>query len=136
MKDPILQTSYNEVGEVGDLTNELNEQLQRALRDAVKKLGESSEVPPHNLGSVGDLDYVKMEHKIHLRKGKWRRYSEEMEIATTLTQRLGTAINKAAPSIHDLKHDEPAGVIGLIATDHRSRDNIGHSRQCCGQIRK
>src|ERR1035438_5894200 len=90
MKDPILQTSYNEVGEVGDLTNELNEQLQRALRDAVKKLGESSEVPPHNLGSVGDLDYVKMEHKIHLRKGKWRRYSEEMEIATTLTQRLGT----------------------------------------------
>jgi hypothetical protein len=58
----------------------LNEQLQRALREAVKKLGESSEVPPHNLGSVGDLDYVKMEHKVHLRRGKWRRYSEEMEM--------------------------------------------------------
>jgi hypothetical protein len=58
----------------------LNEQLQGALREAVKKLGESSEVPPHNLGSVVDLDYVKMEHKIHLRRGKWRRYSEEMEM--------------------------------------------------------
>jgi hypothetical protein len=57
----------------------LNEQLQRALMEAVNKLSESADVPPHNLGSVGELGYVSREHKIHLRRGKWRRYSQEME---------------------------------------------------------
>jgi hypothetical protein len=58
---------------------QLSKQLQDALMQAVKKMDESSESRPHNLGSVSELDYVKMEHKIHLRRGKWHRYSPELE---------------------------------------------------------
>lgn len=58
---------------------ELNDQLQRALVDAVKRVSESSDAPPHNLGSASEMDYFHMEHKIHLRRGKWRRYPEDME---------------------------------------------------------
>ena len=47
--------------------------------EVVNKLSESADVPTHNLGSVGELGYVSEEHKIHLRRGKWRRYSQEME---------------------------------------------------------
>ena len=57
---------------------QLSEQLQGALMEAIKKLDES-ESRSHDLSSVGELNYVKMEHKIRLRRGKWRRYSPEME---------------------------------------------------------
>jgi len=57
----------------------LNKQLQDALMDAVKKLSESEDVAPHNLDSTSELSYVKIERKIHLRRGKWRRYSPEVE---------------------------------------------------------
>jgi hypothetical protein len=57
----------------------LNKQLQDALMDVVKRMDQSAEVRPHNLASLGELDYVKVEHKIHLRRGKWRRYDPDME---------------------------------------------------------
>jgi hypothetical protein len=58
----------------------LPEQLQCALMEAVKNIhNSSSEVPSHNLGSVRELDYFSTEHKIRLRRGKWRRYDPELE---------------------------------------------------------
>ncbi len=47
--------------------------------EVVNKLSKSSEVQPHDLRSIDQLGYVSMEHKIHLRREKRRRYSEEME---------------------------------------------------------
>jgi hypothetical protein len=57
----------------------LNKQLQDALMEAVKKMDESSESRPHSLGSASELDYVKVERKIRLRRGKWHRYCPKME---------------------------------------------------------
>lgn len=57
----------------------LSKQLQDALMDVVKRMDQSAEVRPHDLASLGELDYVKVEHKIHLRRGKWRRYDPDME---------------------------------------------------------
>jgi hypothetical protein len=47
--------------------------------EVVNKLSKSSEVQPHDIRSIDQLGYVSMEHKTHLRRGRWRRYSEEME---------------------------------------------------------
>lgn len=57
----------------------LDKQLQDALTEMMKKVSGSTRVAPHNIDSVAELGYVSMERKIHLRKGKYRRYSEEME---------------------------------------------------------
>jgi hypothetical protein len=57
----------------------LDKQLQDALTEMMKKVSGSARVAPHNIDSVAELGYVSMESKIHLRKGKYRRYSEEME---------------------------------------------------------
>jgi hypothetical protein len=45
----------------------------------MKKVPGSQQVAPHNIGSVSELGYVSMESKIRLRKGKYRRFSEETE---------------------------------------------------------
>jgi hypothetical protein len=55
----------------------LNKQLQDALTEMMKKVSGSPQVAPHDIGSVGELGYVSVESKIHLRKGKYRRYSED-----------------------------------------------------------
>jgi hypothetical protein len=55
----------------------VNEQVQKALLDTINKIKESSK--PSDAQSMDELSYVTMESKIHLRKGKWRRYSPEME---------------------------------------------------------
>jgi len=57
----------------------LPEQLQRAIMEVVKELDRSAEVAPHNLGSVAELNFLNVEHKIHLRRGKWRRYDPATE---------------------------------------------------------
>lgn len=57
----------------------LNQQLQNALTEMVKLVSNSSQVPPHNVENVSELGYISMESRIHLRKGKWRRYPEELE---------------------------------------------------------
>ena len=57
----------------------LNKQLQDALTEMMKKVSGSPQVAPHDIGNVSELGYVSVEGKIHLRKGKYRRYSEEME---------------------------------------------------------
>lgn len=57
----------------------LPEQLQHAIMEVVKNLDKSAEVAPHNLGSVAELNFLKVEHKIHLRRGKWRRYDPATE---------------------------------------------------------
>ena len=57
----------------------LDKQLQEALKEMMKNVSASPRVAPHNIDSVAELGYVSMESKIHLRKGKYRRYSEEME---------------------------------------------------------
>jgi hypothetical protein len=66
---------------------DLDPQLQKALLDTIKKLSESPELRPHNERDMTKLDYVSMERKIHLRKGKWRRYSEDMERRIIESQR-------------------------------------------------
>ena len=53
--------------------------IQDALKQMMKKVSASARVASHNIDSVAELGYVSMERKIHLRKGKYRRYSEEME---------------------------------------------------------
>jgi len=58
----------------------LDKQLQDALTEMMKKVSGSAGVAPHNIDSVAELRYVSMESKIHLRKGKYRRYSEEKSI--------------------------------------------------------
>lgn len=55
----------------------VNEQIQKALLDTINRIKESSK--PSDAQSMDELSYVTMESKIHLRKGKWRRYSPEME---------------------------------------------------------
>jgi hypothetical protein len=60
-------------------TVKLPDQLQGAIMEVINNLQNSPEVPPHEIGSVGELNFLKVEHKIHLRRGKWHRYSPEME---------------------------------------------------------
>ena len=55
----------------------VNEQIKKALLDTINRIKESS--TPRDAQGMDELSYVTMESKIHLRKGKWRRYSEEME---------------------------------------------------------
>ncbi len=57
----------------------LPKQLQDALMQIMKETRESQEVSPHNVASVSELGYVHMETTIPLRKGKYRRYPEELE---------------------------------------------------------
>ncbi len=56
----------------------VNEQIQKALLEIVNKIKDSSK-PSGGANSIEELSYVTMENKIHLRKGKWRRYSPELE---------------------------------------------------------
>jgi hypothetical protein len=55
----------------------VNEQIQKVLLDTINRIKESSK--PSGAQSLAELSYVTMESKIHLRKGKWRRYSPEKE---------------------------------------------------------
>jgi len=57
----------------------LSKELQDTLMGIMKKVPGSQQVAPHNIGSVSELGYVSMESKIRLRKGKYRRFSEETE---------------------------------------------------------
>jgi hypothetical protein len=57
----------------------LNKQLQDAIMEMMQKVSASQEVAPHNLASASELAYVSKEHKIPLVKGKYHRYSEELE---------------------------------------------------------
>jgi hypothetical protein len=57
----------------------VDKDLHDALTEMMKKVSGSASVAPHNIDSVAELGYVSIESKIHLRKGKYRRYSEEME---------------------------------------------------------
>ena len=57
----------------------LSKELQDALTGIMKKVSGSQQIAPHNIGSVSELGYVSMESKIHLRKGKYCRFSEETE---------------------------------------------------------
>jgi hypothetical protein len=50
---------------------------KKALLDTINRIKGSSK--PSDAQSMDELSYVTMESKIHLRKGKWRRYSPEME---------------------------------------------------------
>ena len=57
----------------------LNKQLQDAIMEIMQKVSASQEVPPHNIASVSELGYVSKQGKIPLSKGKYHRYSEELE---------------------------------------------------------
>ena len=47
--------------------------------EMMKKVSGSQQVALTYIGSVSELGYVSMESKIHLRKGKYCRFSEETE---------------------------------------------------------
>lgn len=52
---------------------------QDAFEELFKNVSASARVAPHNVDSVAELGYVSMERKVNLRKGKYRRYSKEIE---------------------------------------------------------
>jgi hypothetical protein len=81
----------------------LNKQLQDALTEMMKKVSGSPQVAPHDIGNVSELGYVSVDSKIHLRKGKYRRYSEEME------QRIIEGEKNRMPIVPHLACTHPAG---------------------------
>jgi hypothetical protein len=57
----------------------VNEQIKKALMDTIKRLKEESQPRADGSAGIDEMSYVTMESKLRLRKGKWRRYSAELE---------------------------------------------------------
>jgi hypothetical protein len=54
--------------------------IQKELLEMVKKFTDQSDaVQPHDEQNIDKLDYVTIERRVRPRKGKWRRFSEEVE---------------------------------------------------------
>jgi hypothetical protein len=51
----------------------------KGIVERVKDLTDSPDVVPHSETDIDKLSYVTVERRIHLRKGKWRKFSEETE---------------------------------------------------------
>jgi len=58
---------------------QIDEATREALAQHIRKLTLSEELRPHNETDVENLSYISVSRQIRLRKGKWRRYSEEIE---------------------------------------------------------
>jgi hypothetical protein len=51
----------------------------KGIVEALKELTESPHVVPHSETDIDKLSYVKLERKIRLGKGRWRKFSEQTE---------------------------------------------------------
>jgi hypothetical protein len=57
----------------------INKHLQDAIMQVMKQTAAAPQVVHHNLASVSELRFLSMQGKIPLRKGKYHRYSEDLE---------------------------------------------------------
>jgi hypothetical protein len=53
-------------------------ELDKALIEEIEKC-DSPDPEPRNKGNLDEADYVKVERRVFVRKGKWRRFSDDVE---------------------------------------------------------
>jgi len=58
---------------------DLSPELRQSLLEQLKELTESEKLRPHNERDIDKLGYVTVQRRVYTRKGKWRRFSEEIE---------------------------------------------------------